>query len=262
MSVSTTSQAASTGASSQRPAAPLADRPTDERRAGAHRRLPGGLVTFMFTDLEGSTRLLQALGEAHYREALDRHHVLLRERVERNGGVAVGTIGDAMFAAFADPAAALRACAEIQRALAAETWPASTRFAVRIGLHRGPAEPRGGDYVALAVHLAARIAASGHGGQVVVSAAVRKATAPERDGLRLVSLGEHMLKDFDDPVELHQLAGYGLERDFPALRTTRRRLRSLRLATTPLIGRSAGAITGRRRSQRPRALPCGHLPRS
>ena len=249
MSVSTTSPAASAGAPG---------RPTDERTAGAHRRLPAGLVTFMFTDLEGSTRLLQALGEAHYREALDRHRLLQRHRVERNGGVTVGTIGDAMFAAFADPAAALRACAEIQRALAAEDWPASTRFAVRIGLHRGPAEPRRDDYVALAVHLAARIAASGHGGQVVVSAAVRKATSPERDGLRLVSLGEHMLKDFDDPVELHQLAGYGLERDFPPLRTSRKR-RSLRLAT-PLIGRPAGAITARRRSQRPRSQPCCHPP--
>jgi class 3 adenylate cyclase len=197
----------------------------DGHPAAPRRSLPAGNVTFLFSDLEGSTRLLQALGEATYRDALDRHYALLREQIERAGGVEVRTIGDAMFAAFADPEAALRACAGIQRALAAETWPGSTRFAVRIGLHRGRAEPHRDDYVGLAVHKAARIAASGHGGQVVVSAAVRQATTPERDGLRLVTMGEHVLKDFDDPIELHQLAGSGLERDFPALRTPRSRRR-------------------------------------
>jgi class 3 adenylate cyclase len=216
----------------------------------------------MFTDLEGSTRLLQVLGLEDYREALDRHRVLLRDRVERNGGVEFGTIGDALFAAFADPAAALRACADIQRAFAAEVWPASTRFAVRIGLHRGPAEPRNDGYVALALHETARIAASGHGGQVVVSAAVRQATSPERDGLQLVSLGEHMLKDFDEPVELHQLAGPGLERNFPALRTPRRRRRNLRLPATPLIGRSAGVTAARQRLRRSRSPSCCEPPRA
>jgi class 3 adenylate cyclase len=257
MSVSTTHHAADAAGLHQQLTVPFALPHTEDlRTAGGHRRLPGGVVTFMFTDLEGSTRLLQVLGEEDYREALDRHRVLLRDRVQRNGGVEVGTIGDEMFAAFADPAAALRASADIQRALAAEAWPASTRFAVRIGLHRGPAEPRRDSYVALAVHEAARIAASGHGGQVVVSAAVRQATSPERDGLRLVSLGEHMLKDFDDPVELHQLAGSGLERDFPALKTPRRRRRNRRLATAPVIGRSAGAIAARQRLRRSRSTLC------
>jgi class 3 adenylate cyclase len=237
-------------------AIPAARRHTDR----VHRQLPGGVVTFMFTDLEGSTRLLQVLGLEAYREALDRHRVLLRDRVERNGGVEFGTIGDALFAAFADPAAALRACADIQRAFAAEAWPASTRFAVRIGLHRGPAEPGHDGYVALALHETARIAACGHGGQVVVSPAVRQATFPERDGLRLVSLGEHMLKDFDDPVELHQLAGSGLERDFPALRTPRRRRHSLRLPATPLIGRPVGVVATRQRLRRSRSPVCDHQP--
>jgi class 3 adenylate cyclase len=208
----------------------------DLRGAAAGRRLPSGIVTFMFTDLEGSTRLLQALGEIPYRAALERHYVVVGEPVARNGGVEMGMIGDATFAAFADPAAALRACADVQRAFASEAWPASTRFAVRIGLHRGPATPFHGTYVALAVHEAARVAASGHGGQVVVSDAVRRATSPAADGLRLVSLGEHMLKDFDDPVALHQLAGHGLERHFPVLRTPRRRHPSLRLSSTALIG--------------------------
>jgi class 3 adenylate cyclase len=226
---------------------------TGVREAG---RLPGGLVTFMFTDLEGSTRLLQRLGADAYREALERHRVLLRERVRHNGGVEFGAVGDALFAAFADPAAALRASAEIQRALAAEAWPASTRFAVRIGLHRGPAEPRQGTYVAIAVHEAARIAASGHGGQVVVSAAVRAATSPEHDGLRLVNLGQHMLKDFDDPVELHQLDGPGLERDFPALSTPRGRYH-MRPAAGPGT-RSTVAVAARRRLRRSRSVPCCH----
>lgn len=248
MSVSTT----------QRITAPAAPGPSSIGTAAARRRLPGGLVTFMFTDLEGSTRLLQALGTDVYRDALDRHHVLLRERVERSRGVALETFGDALFAAFADPAAALRAGAEIQRALAAEPWPGSARFAVRIGLHRGPAEPRDDDYVALAVHETARIAASAHGGQVVVSAAVRQATLSEHDGLELVPLGEHMLKDFDEPVELHQLAGAGLERDFPPLKAPRRRHRNLRLPATALLGRPAAG----RRSRRSRSQPCCAPPRS
>jgi class 3 adenylate cyclase len=210
------------------------------RGATAGGRLPSGIVTFMFTDLEGSTRLLQALGEIAYRAALERHYVVVREPIARNGGVEMGMIGDATFAAFADPAAALRACADVQRALATEAWPASARFAVRIGLHRGPATPHHGTYVALAVHEAARIAAAAHGGQVVVSDAVRRATSPASDGLRFVSLGEHMLKDFDDPVALHQLAGHGLERDFPILRTPRRRHPSLRLTSSALIGPEGG----------------------
>jgi class 3 adenylate cyclase len=228
---------------------------TDVREAAG--RLPRGLVTFMFTDLEGSTRLLQRLGADAYREALERHRVLLRERVRHNGGVEFGAVGDALFAAFADPAAALRASAEIQRALAAEAWPASTRFAVRIGLHRGPAEPRQGAYVAIAVHEAARIAASGHGGQVVVSSAVREATSPERDGLQLVNLGKHMLKDFDDPVELHQLDGPGLERDFPALSTPRSRHHMPPAEDAP-DARPTGVVAARRRSRRSRSVPCRH----
>ena len=261
--MSTTSPTATADLMNQQLAVPLAEGPTDGHAAPARRRLPSGMVTFMFTDIEGSTRLLQALGEEDYREALDRHHVLLRERIEPNGGVEFGTIGDATFAAFADPAAALRACADVQRAFAAETWPARTRFAIRIGLHRGPAEPRGDDYVAqLAVHETARIAAAGHGGQVVVSGAVRRATSPERDGLQLVSLGEHMLKDFDDPVELHQLAGLGLQHDFPPLKTPRRQPRHVRLPATALSGRSAGVIAASRRSPRSRPAHCCHPPRS
>lgn len=199
-------------------------------------RLPGGAVTFMFTDVEGSTRLLQALGEATFREALDRHHVLVRKELDRHGGVEVRTIGDAFFAAFTDPGAALLACAGIQRAFAAEAWPGSTRFAVRIGVHCGRVEPHHDDYVGLAVHQAARIAATGHGGQVVVSAAVREATDPERNGLQLVNLGEHLLKDFDVPIQLHQLAAPDLARDFPALSTPRRRDHHLRARTTTMIG--------------------------
>jgi class 3 adenylate cyclase len=273
MTVSTTPSPAGAGVVRHQLAVAVAPRQPDLRRAGAHRRLPGGHVTFMFTDLEGSTRLLQGLGEVAYREALDRHYDLLREALERNGGVEVRTIGDAMFAVFEDPAAAVRAGADIQRAFAAEAWPASTRFAVRIGLHRGNATPHHDDYVGLAVHEAARIAASAHGGQVVLSDAVRQATFPGHDGLWLVSLGEHMLKDFDDPVELHQLAGAGLGLDFPALRTPRKRPHNLRLSTTALIGRAAertpiadvlyrraprltGGVAVRRRSRSSRPASC------
>lgn len=197
-----------------------------------------GPLTFMFSDVDGSTRLLQALGERPYRAVLDRHFVLLRRALEEHGGFEVDRFGAGLFAVFTDASAALRACAEIQRSLVQEAWPDAIRVAVRIGLHRGEAEPNDASYVGLAVHQAARIAASCHGGQVVVSAAVKHANPPERDGLRLVSLGEHLLKDFDQPVELHQLVGPGLERDFPALRTPQLRRNNLPVAATPLIGRS------------------------
>ena len=198
-----------------------------------------GLLTFMFTDVEGSTRLMQALGEAVYRDVLDRHFRLLRRSLEQHGGAEVSTFGDALFAVFTDSGAALRACTEIQRALAQEPWPGSTRMAIRIGLHRGATESHRGNYAALAVNQAARIAASGHGGQVVVSAAVKAAQPAEHVGLQLVSLGKHLLRDFERPIELYQLAAPGLERDFPALRAPQRRNDNLPVATTPLIGRSA-----------------------
>jgi predicted ATPase/class 3 adenylate cyclase len=181
--------------------------------------LPIGTVTFMFSDIEGSTRLLQALGGG-YRKVLERHAEIVRQALAMNGGVEVSTEGDSFFAVFPSVAGAVSAAAWAQRMLAAEPWPGDHRLRVRMGLHTGEANPGGDSYVGLDVHRAARILAAGHGGQVLLSAATKvlvEATLPE--GLALRDLGIHRLKDLEEPERLSQLVISGLDQDFPAIRT-------------------------------------------
>src|SRR6185436_14337378 len=166
--------------------------------------LPAGVVTFLFTDIEGSTRLMDELGEEAYVGALAEHRRLLRAAFAGQGGVEVDTQGDAFLYAFAAPGDALEAAARGQQALSAGP------VRVRMGLHTGDVRRTGEGYAGRELHRAARIAASGHGGQVVVSAA----TAALVDS-NLEDLGEHRLKDFAEPVALFQL---GRER-FPPLKT-------------------------------------------
>jgi predicted ATPase len=170
--------------------------------AGFH--LPSGTLTLLFTDIEGSTRLIEELGEGSYVEALGEHRRVLRNAFGAHGGIEVDTQGDAFLYAFVDPGEALAAATEGQHAL--ETAPVK----VRMGLHTGAVRLTGEGYAGRELHRAARIAASGHGGQVVVSAATRALVNGE-----LTELGEHRLKDFAEPVALFQL---GRER-FPPLKT-------------------------------------------
>src|SRR5215211_5368873 len=135
--------------------------------------LPSGTVTFLFTDIEGSTRLLRRLGE-RYADVLGRHDRLVRDACAGHGGREISTQGDAFFVAFARAKDALAAAVELQRALAAERWPEGTGVRVRIGLHTGEPVVAATDYVGLAVHRAARICAAAHGGQVLVSSATRE----------------------------------------------------------------------------------------
>jgi predicted ATPase/class 3 adenylate cyclase len=180
-------------------------------------RTPTGTVTFLFTDIEGSTRLLQALGRDQYAEALREHQRLLREVWERHDGYEVDTEGDAFFVAFAQATDAVAAAADAQRALAAADWPEGHELRVRIGIHSGEASERDGRYVGIAVHRAARIAAVAHGGQVLVSEATRTLSSDERvAGMSLRGLGLHRLKDFDEPVAIYQL---GEVESFPPLKT-------------------------------------------
>ena len=169
------------------------------------RALPAGVVTFLFTDVEGSTRLLHELGTTAFTDALLEHRQALREAFNRHGGMEIGTEGDSFFVVFPTPQAAVAAAGEGQEALA----PKSMR--VRMGAHTGVAEIVDGDYVGADVHLAARIAAAGHGGQVLLSGA----TAALLDPAMLTALGEHRFKDFERPIPVFQL---GSER-FPPLRT-------------------------------------------
>jgi predicted ATPase len=168
------------------------------------RVLPTGTVTFLFTDIEGSTRLLQELGDA-YADALAAHRRALRDVFERNGGVEVDTQGDAFFVAFARPGHALAAAAEAQQALA------DGPIRVRMGVHTGEPLVTDEGYVGIDVHRAARIAAVGYGGQVLVSQSTRDVAGPS--GLH--DLGEHRLRDFAEPVSIFQLG----DEVFPPLKT-------------------------------------------
>jgi predicted ATPase/Tfp pilus assembly protein PilF len=169
----------------------------------------------MFTDIEGSTKLVHELG-SHYPEVLNLHHSLLRAAFARHAGVEVVTTGDGFFVAFSEAKAALEAALDAQRALAAQDWPQRVTVAVRMGLHTGEPTVVEGDYVGLDVHRAARIAGAAHGEQVVVSEATHKllgASALTKD------LGMHRLKGLAEPEHILQVVAPGLRKDFPPLKS-------------------------------------------
>ncbi|MEK6274810.1 MAG: adenylate/guanylate cyclase domain-containing protein [Actinomycetota bacterium] len=193
--------------------------------------LPTGTVTFLFTDIEGSTRLLEELGDS-YAEALAGHRHVLRKAFADHGGAEVDTQGDAFFVAFARAKDAVAAAADGQRALA------SGSIRVRMGIHTGEPIRTDEGYAGMDVHRGARIAAAGHGGQVLVSQTARELIQddlPEEFALR--DLGEHRLKDLSRPQRIFQLVAEGLEGDFPALATLENRPTNLPPQPTPLIGR-------------------------
>jgi DNA-binding NarL/FixJ family response regulator/class 3 adenylate cyclase len=165
--------------------------------------LPSGVVTFCFTDIEGSSALSARLGEAQFAAVIERHREILREAWRPAGGAEVNTEGDGCFVVFADVDAALAACIRAQQRLAIESWPGQADVRVRMGVHTAEAVPTGtGDYIGLAVNQAARIASCGHGGQVVVSAAA--AERARSDDLR--RLGRFRIRDFAEPQDLIRVA--------------------------------------------------------
>jgi class 3 adenylate cyclase len=172
--------------------------------------LPPGTVTLLFTDIEGSTRLLQDLGEA-YEQVLTDHRELLSSRFEEHGGVVVDTQGDAFFVAFARARDAVTAAVEAQRALAAHEWPSSVAPRVRMAIHTGEPARVGEGLVGVAVHRAARICGAGHGGQVLLSSTTRDLVDEHLlGGVVLIDLGEHRLKDLDRPERIAQLVIEGV----------------------------------------------------
>jgi class 3 adenylate cyclase len=181
------------------------------------RKLPAGTVTFLFTDIEGSTRLLEQYGD-RYGELLAHHRGVLREAFERHDGMEVDTQGDAFFVAFSRASDALAAAEQAQ---------AELDVPVRMGIHTGEPVLTDEGYVGMDVHRAARVAAVGHGGQILVSDATRQLV----EGESLRDLGEHRLKDLGQPVRLYQLG----ESEFPPLRTLRRT--NLPVPATPFLGR-------------------------
>jgi predicted ATPase/class 3 adenylate cyclase/DNA-binding XRE family transcriptional regulator len=211
---------------------------TDARGEPEVPELPTGTVTFLFTDIEGSTHLLQALGSDRYAVLTKEHHRLLRAVCAAHQGRVVDSQGDSCFMAFPTAQEALAAAAETQRALAAYAWPAGAAVRVRMGLHTGTAQVVGERYIGLDVHRAARIAAAGHGGQVLLSRSTRELvedTLP--DGASLRNLGAHRLKDLQRPEELAQLVLPDLLADFPSLNALDRHRHNLPIQLTSFVGR-------------------------
>jgi len=181
---------------------------------------PTGTVTFLFTDIEGSTRLLQQLRE-RYADVLATHAKLIRAAIEEFGGHEIDTQGDSFFAAFARARDAVSAAVAIQRGLASETWPDATSVHVRMGIHTGEPLVGGERYVGMGVNRGARICAVGHGGQVLLSNTTRELVEDDLpEDVRVRDLGEHELKDVKRPERIFQLEIDGLPWSFPPLRTS------------------------------------------
>jgi predicted ATPase/class 3 adenylate cyclase len=193
---------------------------------------PTGTLTFLFTDIEGSTRLLQEQPD-RYPEIVETQRHLIREACRDRGGYEFGTEGDAVFVAFESAPSALAAAVESQRALQAYPWPAGATVKVRMGLHTGEVQVVDDDYVGLALHVAARICSAGHGGQVLLSAATWQ-LAPEATG---VDLGAHRLRDVREPITLFMATGDDLATDFPPPRTLSVLPNNLPAAADEFVGR-------------------------
>jgi class 3 adenylate cyclase len=201
--------------------------------------LPAGTVTFLFTDVEGSTRLLQRQPE-RYGDMLSEHRALLRRAVASHGGREIGTQGDSFFIAFVRARDALAAAVDAQQALGRHVWPDGLQLRVRMGIHTGEPTVDSEGYVGLGVHRAARICSAGHGGQVLLSDATRQLIEDELPvGVELRDLGLHRLKDIDRPEHLFQALIRGMHADFPPL-----------TALTPLDADSREGRTGTGRAIR------------
>ena len=190
-------------------------------RAADTRRWPRGTVTLLLTDIERSTRLLERLGDG-YATLLRDVRSIIRDGVRKSGGHEVDARADEFFAAFHDPADALAAAVEIQRGLAARSWPRDEKVCVRIGIHTGRPTLSEAGYVGLAVHTAARICSAGHGGQILASSVTVAAFDAGSDGMRFRSLGKYELPSLKEPLVLFQVDAPALRRRFPALRTSQR----------------------------------------
>lgn len=180
--------------------------------------LPSGFVTLMMTDIEGSTQLLGALGDA-YASVLDDVMAIQHAAITSRSGVVVETRADEVFAVFTSPADAVAASIELHLALASAAWSDAGPVRVRVGLHSGYPTRRKRNYVGMAVHTAARISAAAHGGQIVASGDVREAcTGLQLGEATFRRIGLHRLRGIPDEIALHQVNAEGLDRSFPPLR--------------------------------------------
>jgi predicted ATPase/class 3 adenylate cyclase len=212
--------------------------------------LPEGTITMLFSDIEGSTALLHRLGSERYGEALSAQRALIRAAIASCHGHEMGTEGDSFYVVFESAPDAVSCCLAAQQGLAGHDWPDGAAVRVRMGLHSGAPTRHEDGYIGVDVHRAARIAATAHGGQVVLSDVTRLLAAPRMpSGVSVRDLGFHRLKDIGEPEHIFQLAGPGLPESFPPLKSLGAQT-SLPVPATPLIGRDADlehvrAILGR-----------------
>jgi len=201
------------------------------------RDLPTGTVTFLFTDIEGSTRLLQTLGD-RYAEVLKTHNQLLTDTIAKHNGGVLGTEGDAVFASFPRARDALAAAVEGQRLLAGHAWPDNISVRIRMGVHTGEPLKSEIGYVGIDLHRAARIAAAGHGGQILISETTRALVQDDLPADTLLrDLGEHRLKDLARAERLFQVTIADLPNTFPPLKTLDALPHNLPIQLTSFIGR-------------------------
>jgi predicted ATPase/class 3 adenylate cyclase len=201
---------------------------------------PTGTVTFLFTDIEGSTKRWEQYPHA-MQAAFARQEAVLRHAIEANGGVAYKMIGDAFQAAFPTALQALHAALDAQHSLHSENWPSEIGdLRVRMALHTGITEERKGDYVGPLLNRVARLMSAGHGGQVLLSAATQELVRDQLPAeVTLQDMGEHHLKDLTRPERVFQLEAAGLPSEFPALKTLDNHRNNLPAQPTPLIGRES-----------------------
>ena len=217
-------------------AATAGDRRAQEGDTGAMGAPKPGTVTLLFSDIEGSTRMLTRLGPL-WGEALSTQRSLLRSVFREHGGREMGTEGDSFFVVFSSAREAVAAAIEGQRRLHHQAWPGDVRVRVRIGLHTGEPQPHEDGYIGLDVHRAARISATASGGQIVLSEATRALVRDLDEGAGVRDLGWHRLKDLTEPEHLYDVVVAGLPSDFPPPRSLGTRA-SLPVPATALIGRT------------------------
>ncbi len=198
---------------------------------------PSGTVTFLFTDIEGSTNLWDTAPDL-MRPALERHDAIVAAAVAGHDGHVFKTVGDAFCVVFHRANDAVRASVAIERAIAAEPWDLQRPIRIRIGIHSGEAYERAGDYYGPVVNRAARIEAAAHGGQVLTSLVTQELVRDLKpEGIGFQELGAHRLKDLARPESLFQIVAEGLDSEFPPLRTLDRHHHNLPVETTPFLGR-------------------------
>ncbi len=198
---------------------------------------PTGLVTFLFTDIEGSTKLAQEFPDS-LQKAIDRHHSIMTDAIEENRGFVFENVGDAFCAAFQDPLDALKAAVKVQRELARENWK-DTAIKSRIGIHTGKAEWNDKKYMGyITMARTARVMSSAYGEQVLISNEVYEMCSSFNDAaISFRDLGERRLKDLIQPIRLYQVISEGMREVFPPLKTLDARPNNLPMQLTSFIGR-------------------------